>query len=142
MNTQNENLVRDFYGEVWNQGKIDAAGKYYADNYVDHNPAIPNQPAGLAGAKMVFGAFKSAFPDLTFTVDQLVSDGDKIAARWTATGTNTGGLMGMPPTGKSAVIIGIELYRIADGKVVERWGSFDQLGLMMQLGAVPMPPTA
>ena len=139
MNTQNETLVRNFYADVWNQGHIEAAGKYYAEDYVDHNPAVPGQPAGLVGAKAVFSAFLTAFPDLTFTVDQVVSDGDKIAARYTAKGTNTGSFVGMPPTGRGIVVTGIELYRIAGGKVAERWGSFDQFGLMAQLGAIPAP---
>ena len=137
MSNQIETLVRDFFNDVWNQSNIEAAGKYYADDYVDHNPAVPGQPAGLPGAMLVFGAFKTAFPDLKHTLDQVISTGDKVVTRYTARGTNTGSMMGMPPTGKTVAITGIEFYRIAGGKIVERWGNFDQFGLMQQLGVIP-----
>jgi predicted ester cyclase len=84
-------------------------------------------------------AFKSAFPDLHFTIEDTLVEGDKIVWRWSSTGTNTGSMMGMPSTNKKATITGIEIYRIANGKIAERWGNFDQLGMLQQLGVVPMP---
>jgi steroid delta-isomerase-like uncharacterized protein len=135
-------LVQNFVKEVWNKGNFDATETYWAANYIDHNPAVPNQAAGAVGARQVFMAFKSAFPDLNFTIEEMLVEGDKIVWRWTATGTNTGSMMGMPPTGKKATITGAEIYRIAGGKILERWGNFDQLGLMQQLGVIPAPGEA
>jgi steroid delta-isomerase-like uncharacterized protein len=139
MSEQYKTLIRNFVEEVWNKGHFDAIETYWAADYVDHNPAVPNQAAGAAGAKQVFMAFKSAFPDLHFTIEDIMVEGDKIVWRWTSTGTNTGSMLGMPPTGKQATISGIEIYRIASGKIGERWGNFDQLGLMQQLGVIPAP---
>ena len=132
-------LVQNFVEEVWNKGDFNATETYWAADYIDHNLAVPNQAAGGAGARQVFMAFKSAFPDLHFTIEDTLVEGDKIVWRWSSTGTNTGSMMGMPSTNKKATITGIEIYRIANGKIAERWGNFDQLGMLQQLGVVPMP---
>jgi steroid delta-isomerase-like uncharacterized protein len=134
---QNKTLIHNFVEEVWNKGNFDATETFWAVDLIDHSPAIPNQPAGVAGARQVFVSFKTAFPDLQFTIEDIVIEGDKVAWRWTSTGTNIGSMMGLPPTGKKATITGIEIYRIADGKIVERWGNFDQLGMLQQLGVIP-----
>lgn len=139
MSEQNKTQVRNFVEEVWNKGNFEAVDKYFAADFTDYNPAIPNQPQGAAGARQVFMAFKSAFPDLHFTIEDILVEGDKVVWRWSSTGTNTGSLMGMPPTHKKATIGGIEIYRIAGGKMAERWGNFDQLGLLQQLGVIPAP---
>jgi steroid delta-isomerase-like uncharacterized protein len=134
-----QTLIQNFVKEIWNKGNFDTTETYWAADYADHNPAVPNQAAGAAGARQVFMAFKSAFPDLHFTIEDILVEGDKVVWRWTSTGTNTGSMMGMPPTGKKATITGIEIYRMAGGKIAERWGNFDQLGLLQQLGVIPMP---
>lgn len=134
-----QTLIQNFVKEVWNKGNFDATETYWAADYVDHNLAVPNQAAGAAGARQVFTAFKFAFPDLHFTIEDILAEGDKVVWRWTSTGTNTGSMMGMPPTGKKATITGIEIYRMAGGKIAERWGNFDQLGLLQQLGVIPTP---
>jgi steroid delta-isomerase-like uncharacterized protein len=139
---QNKTLVRNFVEEVWNRGNVPAAGEFFANDFVDHNPVAPNQPAGLAGAIQVFSLYRSAFPDLHFMVEDMVTDGDKVAWRWRSSGTHQGPLMHLPATGKHAVVTGIEIYRIADGKITERWGNMDQLGMLQQLGAIPAPGQA
>jgi steroid delta-isomerase-like uncharacterized protein len=81
----------------------------------------------------------AAFPDFAVTVEDAVAEGDKVALRVTIRGTHQGALMGTPPTGKPIAISGMSLWRIADGKIVERWESADMLGLMQQLGVIPSP---
>ncbi len=142
MSAEHKTLIHNFVEEVWNKGNFDAVGQYFAADFVDHNQAMPQQPPGAAGARQVFAAFKAAFPDLHFTIEDILTEGDKVVWRWSSQGTNQGSLMGMPPTGKQATVTGIEIYRLADGKVAERWGNFDQLGMLQQLGVVPAPGQA
>ncbi len=139
MSEQNKTIVRNFAEEIWNKGNFEATTTYVAADFVDHNPAIPNQPPGAEGARQVFAAYKAAFPDLHFTIEDIMTEGDKVVWRWTSTGTNTGSMMGMPPTGKQVTVTGIEIYRTIGGKIAERWGNFDQLGLLQQLGVIPTP---
>jgi steroid delta-isomerase-like uncharacterized protein len=136
---QNKTIVRNFAEEIWNKGNFEATTTYIAADFVDHNPAIPNQLPGAEGARQVFAAYKAAFPDLHFTIEDMMIEGDKVVWRWTSTGTNTGSMMGMPPTGKQVTVSGIEIYRLAGDKIAERWGNFDQLGLLQQLGVIPAP---
>lgn len=132
----NKAFVQRFYQEIWNEGRLDAIEEYFATDFVDNNPAAPGLPPGAAGARATFATFRAAFPDIHFHVDTIVAEGDQVASRWTAHGTHRGELMGMPPTGKSATVTGIDIMRIAGGKVVERWGNFDQMAMMQQLGVM------
>jgi steroid delta-isomerase-like uncharacterized protein len=137
MSEANKALVRGSYERVWNEHNVEAADDFYKADYLDHNPAVPGQPAGLPGAKQVFGTFLTAFPDVRFTFDLQLAEGDLVVIRWTATGTNSGSLMGMPPTGKGIAVTGIDIFRVADEKIIERWGNFDMAGMLQQLGAGP-----
>jgi predicted ester cyclase len=83
--------------------------------------------------------YRTAFPDLRISIDEQIVEGETVVTRWTATGTNEGELMGMAATGKQATTAGINIDRVAGGKLVEGWGLFDQLGLLQQLGVVPLP---
>jgi len=78
-------------------------------------------------------------PDVHFTVDDIIAEGDKVAARWTSTGTHKGELMGIPSTGKKVMVTGIVINHFADGKIVDDWESYDILGMMQQLGVIPSP---
>jgi steroid delta-isomerase-like uncharacterized protein len=135
MSDANKAIVRESYEQVWNEHRADAAATYYAADYADHNTSVPDQPAGVDGAHAVFSTFLAAFPDVHFTLDLQVAEGDLVSTRWTATGTNSGSLMGMPPTGRQVIVTGIDIFRVQGGKIVERWGSFDLAGMMQQLGA-------
>jgi predicted ester cyclase len=83
--------------------------------------------------------YHEAFPDIHVTIEDLIAEGDKVVARWTGGGTNTGEMMGMPPTGKAFKVTGVNTFRISGGKVVDTWVNFDTLGMMQQLGIVPTP---
>ncbi|HWQ13187.1 MAG TPA: ester cyclase [Roseiflexaceae bacterium] len=139
MSEANKALAREFFEAVWNQHNPGAADTYFAADYVDHNLVLPGQPQGVAGARAVFESFIAAFPDVHFTIDTQLAEGDMVATRWTATGTNSGPLMGMPPSGKPITVTGIDIVRIAGGKIAERWGMFDGLAMMQQVGAIPAP---
>jgi steroid delta-isomerase-like uncharacterized protein len=138
MSEANKALVRRFANELMNRGNLQVADEICAPNAVNHS-APPGSPAGPAGVKQMVTMYRSAFPDMRVTIEDLVAEGDKVAARWSVTGTHRGELMGIPATGKRVTVTGMEINRFAGGKLVEHWESFDQLGLMQQLGVVPTP---
>ena len=136
MSEENKALVRSIYREMLNEKNLAAMDKYVAADVVDHNPG-PGQGPGLEGAKQSFNEMFTAFPDLSGTVDLMISEGDLVVTRITMSGTHTGDFAGMPATGKKFSISGIDTLRITNGKIVERWGNFDDAGMMQQLGAMP-----
>ncbi len=125
-----------FGAEVVNKGDIDALDELVAADFVDHDPA-PDQGPGLAGFKDFWTTFRAAFPDLSVAVDHLVADNENIALAYRATGTQDGPFMGIKPTGKAIDVRGMQIARFSDGRMVERWGSSDQLAILQQIGAVP-----
>ena len=138
----NKAVVRRFYEEVMNQKKRAVLDEVFDLNVVDHF-APPGTPGGLEGARQTLGMFLTAFPDLHFTVEDLIAEGDKVVARATLSGTQQGTFMGIPATGKHVTIRGIEINRFEGGKSVEHWVEMDTLGLMQQLGVIPPPgPTS
>src|SRR5579864_7893482 len=122
--------------DMFNNGKMDDLGKYCADNLVDHQ-MMPGQKPGLAGLKEMMTGFRAAFPDLKFTTNYITADSNMIWAQYTMTGTNTGPFMGMPATGKSVKIDGMDLIRLENGKCVEHWGYDEGRKMMEQLGLMP-----
>jgi predicted ester cyclase len=91
---------------------------------------------------MLITVYRNAFPDLHFTIDEQIAEGNTVMTRWTAHGTHNGELAGLPPTGKPAMVVGVNLDRVEHGKIVESWGIFDQFGMMQQLGVIPAPSQA
>jgi predicted ester cyclase len=135
----NEALIRrlnECLQEFWRTGNADILDEVLAPEFVHHAPGIPPDRAGL---KQMLPLFRAAFPDLQITIDDLIVEGDKVCDRVTVRGTHRGALMGIPPTGKPITMTEIHLTRIAGGKIVERWGEWDQLGLLQQIGAIPAP---
>jgi steroid delta-isomerase-like uncharacterized protein len=131
----NKALVRRFYEEVWDRGNLDVADEVFAPEYVRHDFRGGEPEPAAAGQKNIAAAFRTAFPDLSFKVDFVFGEGDLVAGRWTATGTHLGPWTGVDATGRSMRFSGINVFRFADGKVVEIWNHRDDLGLMEQLGA-------
>ena len=137
MSTQElKDLVRRDFEESWNQARYEAVDELFADDYVNNNP-IPGYPHGREGIKQLLRVFKTAFPDMNFTVEDQIAEGDKVVTRWTMRGTHLGDLMGIPPTGKRVEVGGITIFRVRDGKIVERWAQLDTYGQMQQLGVIP-----
>jgi steroid delta-isomerase-like uncharacterized protein len=131
---ENKALVRRFYDEAWDQGKLDVIDDVFADGYVRHDFRPTPAPPGPEGQKRIAADFRAAFPDLRFKVEILIAEDEFIAARWTAVGTHSGRWGSVEPTGRTARLSGVNLFRFEQGKVVELWNYRDDLGLMEQLG--------
>jgi len=116
-----------------NTGNFDLFQEAVAVDNVDHDPA-PGQVPGPEGYRMYFSALRAAFPDLSVAPETLVGDDDSLAFAYTITGTQNGPLMGIAPTGRKIKIRGVQISKFKDGKMVERWGSSDELGMLQQLG--------
>ena len=110
-----------------------------ADNVVQHISGQPPEAQSLEGFKQLLPALPQVFADVVFEVEDLVAEGDKVAFRLIWTATHRGEFFGIPPTGTRTKVTEMHMFRIADSKVVERWGEWDALGLMQQLGAAPLP---
>ena len=137
MSEQNKALFRRFIDD-FNKQNVNVVDELMAADFVEHNPA-PNQAPGLEGMKEMMGMFFSAFPDLHSTIEDMVSEEDKVALRWRVEGTHTGEFMGVPPSNRKITLDVTEIFRIENGQLVEAWDQFDRLGLMQQIGAIPMP---
>jgi steroid delta-isomerase-like uncharacterized protein len=135
MSDQNKALVSRVY-DAFNTGNLEILDAVLGVNIVDHNP-FPGQPQGVAGVKQLIMMLRTAFPDFHITVEDMVAEGDRVAVRVRTQGTHQGEFMGISATGKEVTQTGIEILRIAGGKAVERWGEFDNLGMMQQLGVIP-----
>jgi predicted ester cyclase len=132
---ENKAIVRRFFMEGPSRGDIGAADDLLAPNFTLHIP-LPSQP-GIAGMNDVITACRAAFEHLNVTVEDMVAEGDMVAARFSARGKHQGIFMGLQPTGKSITMTGIEIFRIEEGKIAELWGEANLLGLMSQLGILP-----
>jgi steroid delta-isomerase-like uncharacterized protein len=133
----NKALIRRWC-EVWNTGDLGAVGEFVVPDYVRHDPNGP-EVRGPEAERQLVAMYLGAFPDLHFTIEHLVAEGDMVLARLTARGTHRGELLGIPPTGKQVTLAVMDLFRLADGKIAEQWVTMDVLGLLQQLGAIPAP---
>lgn len=130
---QNKEIIRRFY-EAVDRGRVEVLDEFIAPDCVDHDPPpVPGLPSGLEGFRESFRFFLTATPG-SHSVEDLIAEGDKVVARVTGRGTHEGAVFGIPPTGKHIEMTGIVIYRMADGKIVERWSQHDLMGLMRQLG--------
>jgi steroid delta-isomerase-like uncharacterized protein len=136
---QNKLHVRRFYEEVWNKGHLEVAGELAAPECVRHDPSGPMQ-SGPAGFQQTAAMLRTAFPDLQLSLDVMVAEADMVVARWTIRGTQQGSLGPIPPTGKRVEFVGVNIFRLASGKIVEIWNHRDDLRLYQQLGVRPAPP--
>ena len=132
-NEQNEQVARRAI-EAFNTGDESIVDETAAEDFVNHDPAAPEEARGPEGAKEFIRMYRTAFHDLHIEIHECFSDGDLVCTRWTSTGTNDGELMGMPPTGKSVSVTGLTIDKVKDGKIVESWNEWDNAGLMQQLG--------
>jgi steroid delta-isomerase-like uncharacterized protein len=135
-------LVRRYFEEVFNQGRLRVADELFGADYVLHDPASTGLPQGPEAMKRFARQHRAAFPNLRVIVVAQMVDGEDIATRWTSRGTHEGVLMGVPPTGRLVTASGVAIDRVHAGKIVESWFQWDALGLLRQLGAVPEKPPA
>ena len=121
MSEANKAVSERFYTEVWGQGNLAVVDDLVAENFIDHS-LPPELPKTREGFKMFAGMFLNAFPGMKITVEDTISEGDRVVTRWSAAGKHEGELIGIPATGKDVIVTGISIERFADGKIVEAWG--------------------
>ncbi len=125
-------LLRRRVDDIWNNGNMAVVDEVIAADYVNNGQTI-----GREGFTQFVTAVRAAFPDLQFTIDDMIAEADKLAVRYTGHATHQGEFSGIPPTGKPVTITGIDMFRLADGKIVEEWLNFDQLSMLQQMGVIP-----
>lgn len=130
-------LDQRLFDEAWNAGKLDVVNELIASGAKFHDPGNPNIGSGPDGLKQLISLYRGAFPDIHFTIEAQVADGDLIVTQWRVRGTHKGVLMGVPPTNRVVEITGMSLTRYAQGKGVESWTNWDTLSLLQQIGALP-----
>lgn len=131
---KNKDFLKVYTADYWNKHNIDAFDKYFSGDFIVHSASGDmngEQYKGLCKAYFV------AFPDIHVTTDYLLAEGDRVVKVWTVNSTFKGDFMGMPANGKPLVIKGIEMFRIADGKIAELWVCMDDLGMLQQMGVIP-----
>ena len=136
----NKAASRRLFVASFQDGNMAVADELLAPDAKNGGPAtLPGQPDGPEGLKMAVSLYRGAFPDMKITIDEQVAEGDTVVTRWTAVGTNTGELAGMPASGKPVTVTGMGIDHFKDGKIVSSWGIFDQFGMMVQMGVIPAP---
>ena len=134
---QNKAIVSRWVAGGWNAGDLSLVDEFYAD-YTLHSPGMPDVQ-GTEAFKAFVTMYRTAFPDIHFTLEETVAEGDKVAWRATTRGTHGGDLMGIPPTGKPVVVSSSIVSRFENGKWAEDWVLIDMLGMLQQLGVIPAP---
>lgn len=135
MSTEGNIELQTKFGDAVNSGDLTAFDELVAANCVDHDPA-PTQEQGPAGYRAFFTQLRTAFPDMHVEVEHVVTAGDDVAFAYTLTGTHQGAFQGHGATGKAIKVRGMQISRFENAKMVERWGSSDELGIMTQLGLI------
>lgn len=138
MSERNKRLVRRALGEIYTKGDLSVAGELVHRDFVDHEPAHTESPTGPESVKQTVRSLQSAFSELHFEVEDEIAEGDKVVQLVTMSRRQTGPLMDSEPTGKAFAVRHIYIWRIADEKIIEHWGSRDDLGLLGQLGLLPI----
>ena len=129
--------ARRFIEEILGTGDWSSAGEVLQPDVVMYHPSAPEPVRGLEAVQGFLGMFRAGMPDLSLTVEDLAGDGDRVAARWSARGTHTEEMFGIPPTNKQLEIHGISFFRFADGRIAEDWVEENTLAVLQQLGVVP-----
>jgi steroid delta-isomerase-like uncharacterized protein len=132
----NERVMQRFI-EFINSASEELAAQLISPDATFHVPGRPEPMRGPSGYLAIIGMMRQGFPDIQWTLEEMVSEEDKIAARFTMRGTHEGPFFGVPPTGREIVVEALNLYHLSAGKIVEEYGHPDMLGLMQQIGALP-----
>jgi steroid delta-isomerase-like uncharacterized protein len=135
--TTNKQLVEDFISALFTDGDLTAVDRYLDPDFVNHDPPLPGSPDGAAGMRQAAEVFRKAFPDWRSDLQHIIAEDDLVAEHFVAHGTHRGSVMGETPTGQEVALRGVNIFRIAGGKITERWGRLDDLGLLQQLGLAP-----
>ena len=136
----NKSVIRTFIEDVINQGHLERADDIVVEDFVELDP-LPGQAQGREGLKEAIRQMRSAFPDIRWTVDEMLAEDDKVFTRFTWSGTHQGAFLGVPPTGRRITVKGMIIDRLAAGRMADSRILMDSLGMMQQLGALPVPAT-
>jgi len=134
---RNKAAARRWSEELWGQGRLEVADEIVAPDYQRHDPGDPFPARGPEDVKRIVRMVRGMFPDFKLEVEGVLAENDMVVSRYTATGTDSVGYMGMPPTGKAVKTAAIQMFRFKDGKIVESWAARDDLGTLRQLGHLP-----
>jgi steroid delta-isomerase-like uncharacterized protein len=137
MSEPNKAIVRRLFEELWNKGNLSLADQLFAPNYEHHDASTLDFGRGPESEKKRATLYRTAFPDIQLTMEEVIAEGEIVMTRWSCRGTHKGDLSGIAPTGKQINISGVTIARLANGKMAESWVNWDALGLMQQLGVVP-----
>jgi len=136
MQTSNERLIRRYFDEIWNNGKLDVLNEIISPDYINHNPGIANPIPGPEGLKPIIVAIRKAFPDLRYVIENIVATDTQVAIHTTMHGTHKGDFFGIAPTNKMIRVSQIQIERIENNKIIEHWRVTDELTLLKQLGQI------
>jgi predicted ester cyclase len=139
--TNNKQIVAEFITALFTNGDLTAVDRYLDPQFINHDPPLTNSPDGPEGVRQAAELFRRAFPDWRSDAEHMIAEDDLVVEHFVAHGTHRGSVMGETPMGQDVALRGIHIFRIANGKIVERWGRLDDLGLLQQLGLAPAPAT-
>ncbi len=131
---ENKAIIRRLVEEVWNQGKLEVLDEILSPDHDHRDVSTPGLRGGREGEKSLVTTYRSAFPDMRLTIEDLIAEGDEVVHRWTVRGTHRGELMGIPPTGKQVTVTGTSVDRIQNGRIMASWVNWDALGMLEQFG--------
>jgi steroid delta-isomerase-like uncharacterized protein len=130
-----ETLIRTWFGEIWNKGRIELYPELMQPDGVFHTVGMEGEPlVGLEGFRKLYDPVRAAFSEIKFSIEDVVESGDTAAARWTCTMKHVGDQLGVAPSGKTVSFTGMAFVRLKDGKVAESWDEWNRLGFMKQAG--------
>ena len=134
---QNKEMARRWSEELWGKGNLAVADEIIAPEYVRHDPGDPFPARGPEDVKRIVTMLRTMLPDLNIQIEAMVAENDMVVSRYTTTATDTRGYMGKPPTGRTIRTSAMQMFRFANGKIVESWAVRDDLGTLVQLGHLP-----
>lgn len=135
---ENKAIIRRYFDEIWNQKKVETLADFMTENVLGYDATDSEPKVGFGNVKQVVILFHKAFPDMQVPLYEMIAEDDKVVAHWGLRGTHRDLFMGIPASGKKVNVNGIIIFRIENQKIVEYWGNFDTLGLMKQIGAIPV----
>jgi steroid delta-isomerase-like uncharacterized protein len=136
---RNKQIARRLIEEAWSKGNLAILDELLSPTFTDHDPVTPDMGTGPNAVRKAIELYRAAFPDLSFTVEETLAEGDKVALRFTSRGTHKGELFGIRPTNRTVTVAGQIIAKLTNGKIVENWANWDALGMLRQLGANQLP---
>ena len=134
--TAKATLIRRYFGQLWNEGRVELVPEFLHEAYVNHSPGTPDMPRDRSGVAGIVLSMRAAFPDLHYEIEEMVQSQDAVAVRLVVTGTHLGDFFGAPPAGKSFRVAQFNIERFAEGKIVAHHRLTDELSLLRQIGAL------